>query len=342
MFFFRILLIFILIPFISYATIYEDAEDKKISRWKLLNHDFTSSIRNLHDANKKSRIIEFRGDGTKYVYELKTKKSQKNEFWLSWQMKFTEDFVIIVVLNTNRGERYLIYTSGRYNSYMQYGLGYDTKNSMWQTLSRNLQEDIEYFDNRVKVISLKSFVLKGNGKIDNIMSQKRKVIDKVKLIKKSKLIKEYKQKKVLKEATNSLPVITVRGIKLKQLNLGEAYVEEGVFAYDKEDGDINVVSMENIDTNEVGRYMVLYMATDSHGNMALEKRYVHVGKVEIEETSVSLSDSEIEEADEDYSDKNISLSEEEEQIRIWENELALREKELIRREKNGNKDYKKH
>ena len=47
------------------------------------------------------------------------------------------------------------------------------------------------------------------------------------------------------------------------------------------------------------------------------------------------------EIDEDYRDVNIDFSEEE-QIRIWEKELVLREKELAQRENNSNKNSKKN
>jgi hypothetical protein len=330
-------LFFILFIIISVeASIHEDAEDKKTSRWKRIPAKAFSSVTNIKDLSKKSRVLEFQGDGTKQAYEFKTRKTKKNEYWLSWQMKFSEDFVIIVLVQSNVGKHYLVYTPGIFKGHMQYGLGDDTSNGKWQTVRRNLQEDIAYFDNRVKTVSLKSFVVKGNGRIDNIITKKIMSIKKMKSVKILPLQK-YKQKKVLNVATNSLPVITVRGVNLVELSLGDAYVEEGVSAYDKEDGDLNVVSMENIDSHEVGRYMVLYMTTDSDGNMALDKRYVHVGNVEIEETSVSLDTDEQEEVEVDYRNEKTDFLEEEEQIRIWEKELELREKELAQREKKSNK-----
>ena len=72
--FFRL---FLSITYFLQATIYEDAEDKKTSRWKLINTDYSSTVHNVNDSNKKSRIIEFKGAGTKHSYELKTKKTKK-------------------------------------------------------------------------------------------------------------------------------------------------------------------------------------------------------------------------------------------------------------------------
>ncbi len=339
--FFRFIFIFIVTSFILYGTVYEDAEDSKTSRWKLLNSNSATSIINVQDMDKKSRIIEFKGEGTQYTYELKVKeqKVNKHEYWLSWEMKFWEDFVIIVVFNTNLGERYLIYTPGTKNSYMQYALGDESTNGEWQIVRRNIQEDVSYFDNRVKVISFKSFVVKGNGKIDNIVTRKLKLIKK-KLLSPKKKKQKKKKKQSLKRPINSLPMITVFGKRLIHLNLDESYVEEGISAYDKEDGEINVVSMENIDTHQEGRYMVLYMATDSDGNMALDKRYVHVGDVEIDELSITFDEEreeETEEINEEDSEEENDFSDEVEQIKIWEKELELREKKLLQREKNRNK-----
>jgi hypothetical protein len=338
----RILLLFLLTTFLLEATIHEDAEDKKTSRWKLIKADDFTSLNNIDDLSKKSRVIEFQGDGTKHTYELQTfelknKKTKKNEYWLSWQMKFSEDFVIIALVESNVGKHYLVYTPGGFKGHMQYGLGYATTNGEWKTFRRNLQEDIAYFDNRVKTVSLKSFVLKGNGRVDNIMTTNIMFTQKNKLHKK-KLVKKYKQKKVFKVFTNSSPIITVNGVKLVQLSLGETYVEEGVSAYDKEDGDINVVSMKNIDFNEVGRYMVLYMATDSDGNIALDKRYVHVGEVQIEKEKIVLDKAETEELEENEKAEKSDYAVKEEQIKIWEKELKMREKELSKKEKKSNKN----
>ena len=320
MIFFKPLVIFLFISLL-YSKTYEDAEDKKTSRWKLINVNTYSKIKNIYDLDKQSRIIAFQGEGTKNIYELRTKQVKEDEYWLSWQMKFSEDFVIIVMLETNVGKRYLVYTPGDFQGYMHYGLGVAVKNGKWQTINRNSQEDVAYFDNRINVLAFKSFVVKGNGSIDNIVTKKTTL----------------SQKNILKKKTNSIPTISIRGVDLVELNLGEVYVEEGVFAYDKEDGTLNVVSMENIDSNEEGRYMVLYMATDNDGNIALDKRYVHVGKVE-EALEVNLNESELEDVEEYNLGDKIDFSEAEKQIQIWEKELELREKELAVKEKNSNKN----
>jgi hypothetical protein len=333
MIFFRFLLIFIFTMLFLEASIHEDAEDKKTTRWELIQAGDDSSINNVKDLSKKSRVIEFKGKGTKHSYALKTKKTKKNEHWLTWEMKFSEDFVIIVLVETNIGKYHLIYTPGVFKGHMQYGLGYASMNGKWQTVKRNLQEDIAYFDNRVKSVSVKSFVLKGNGKIDNIMTKKTMLFEK------KKLLKEDKKKIVFK---NSSPIIRLKGARLIQLSLGESYIEEGVSAYDNEDGKINVEWREDVNPYVAGQYMVLYMATDSDGNMAVDKRYVQVGNVQNIRKKVSLDRDELNIDDSakeiDDSDEEIDFFLQEEQIRMWEKELMSREKKLAEKEKESNKN----
>ena len=361
------LILFLIFNFIFlYATTYEDAENATTSQWKRVNSDAFSSINNVRDKSKESRVIEFKGAGTKQIYALYTselKNKQSHEYWVSWDMKFSEDFVIILLVQSNLGKHYLIYTPGTFNSYMQYGLGKGIKNGKWQTFRRNIQKDIAYFDNRVKIVSLKRFVLKGNGMIDNIKttlgSQKERAKKQILKIKTSKidtsntrlspekewipeekLMPPVEHPEVVKKATNSSPVIKMQGMKIVKLALGEPYVEEGVSAYDKEDGEIDVETIENIYSNEAGRYMILYMATDSDGNIAIDKRYVDVGDVKRQKRATPVVEREVvdreesineEEEDEEEDEVNDELSEQAAQMRLWERKLELREKELARR-----------
>ena len=362
MIFIRYILILLSTLLLSARTVHEDAEDQQISRWNLINT--RNSIVNTFDKQKQSRVMDFLAKRHNFAYELKMKKQSKIEYWISWEMQFSEDFVIIVALETNRGQHYLVYTSGEGKSHMQYGLGRRSKNGTWQKVTRNLQEDISYFDNRVQIHSVKSFVLRGRGRLDNIITMRNNSLPNAQKIPNAKepmgkqvlpstvpslivpsLIpkKEEKQRrrKIFKTPVKSLPSIKLKGNQTVQLQLGEAYVEPGVTAYDDQDGEINVVSMENIDVNQNGRYMILYMATDSNDNVALDKRYVEVGNVshlqvnEHEENRTTQSaespqssqeeseEEEPEELDEGTRERNM-------QIEIWEKKLELKELELKR------------
>jgi len=363
--YFKFILFFIFTSFFLFATNYNKGEDRCTSQWKRVNNDTFSTINNVQDRSKKSRVIEFKGAGTKQIYALYTSElasKQGHEYWVSWDMKFSEDFVIILLVQSNLGKHYLIYTPGRLNSYMQYGLGPASTNGKWKTFRRNIQKDIAYFDNRVKIVSLKRFVLKGNGMIGNIQislgSQTSSLINKVvKNTIPNTQLNQVKKGKIFKAKISSSPIIHMQGKKIVKLKLGESYVEPGVSAYDKEDGEIDVVTMENIYNNEVGRYMVLYMATDSEGNIAIDKRYVDVGDVKIKkETECSdkkkkeMEEEKEEEEAEEYTEEDEEVA----QMKAWEKRLALREKELRKKfelrekefdekkEKKSNKDWEKH
>ncbi len=322
MHFFRtsILLLYTFISCLSplNATVYEDAEDSKTSRWKVVFSPTLAEVKNYYDDKKVSRVIHFKGEGTKTIFELSSKKNRKKslkkEFWLSWEMKFNEDVVIIIVLQTTRGEEYLIYTKGFNESYKQLGLGDNVCNGEWQRFERNLQEDLNYFDNRSTVLGLKSFVIKGNGSVDNIKTQIKNISQKKIKTPKKPIVNTYKK--------NSLPTIKIEGANPLHLDIGEEYVELGVSAYDKEDGELSVTSSENININKDGSYMVMYMAQDSNGDMALDKRIVNVGKGELVEDNNSKP------KEEENIEKNTTKATKEEQTELWKRKLELRVQEL--------------
>jgi len=368
------------------AKTYEDGEDKKTSRWETLSPTSSSTIKNKYDKVKSSRVIQFDGNETKSAYMLMINADNTKRL-LSWQMKYSEDFVIFISLETKLGRRYLIYTPGNKDGYMQYGLGYASISGTWQRYSRNLEEDLRYFDNRNSILKINSFVIRGSGSLDNIKIMKElnhkveksddkdrsddefskeleskppKVKIKPKKVKKKPLKTQKKplrikdkssivKKKPLKVRnkikTNTTPIITLEGENPLFLDLGETYVEPGVSADDKEDGEVVVTSSENIDKHKEGKYAVIYMAIDSAGNSAIDKRYVVIGEEsdstddnneeEVREESTDESNkSSSSKSKEEESDDQYKLEERELEIAEWERELQFREKEISQREKN--------
>jgi len=347
-----------------FATIHEDAEDSKTTRWKKLSSLDTDNIFNYYDEDKKSRVIQLQGEGTKSAFKLDGQNLKRGDakanYWLSWEMKYSEDFVIMIIIGTNRGKDYLLYTPSSENGHRQYGLGRDSMDGQWHTFRRNLQEDLAYYDNRVIVKSICSFVIRGSGNIDNVSTnienvskltpKERVKIGKIKSEKKvqpvqhKKVIKRIKiaepkvqkapkiEEMVKKREKDSLPTIEIFGDNPLHLNLGEEYVEQGVSAKDNEDGNINVVSTEDIDVYKSGEYLVMYMATDSQGNVALDKRKVYVGneyanKVKKATTQpVEVASAPVEE--DESEEQQIEREEQEIQQELWEEELEKREREL--------------
>jgi len=321
------------------AIIYEDAEDKGTFRWKIVNGTKSEEVKNIYDEEKASRVINFKGKGTRSAFKLTDENAKsKKVYLLSWEMKFSEDFVIIVAVNTTDGTQYLIYTPGDNLSYMQYGLGEDAKDGYWHKYERNIEEDLRYFDNRSRIKSLNSFVVRGSGSIDNltITNSIKKVKEKVVLPKKKVVFKPKKSR-----YTNSTPKIKMNGKNPIRLNLGENYYEKGVYAYDKEDGELEVTILEDVNSEIAGKYMVLYMSTDSDGNTAVDRRHVIVGD-ESSKKSTSKAENVIQKRpgleESEYEDGYMSEDKVDEdmdniayEMEMWEKNLE--EEELMLKEK---------
>ena len=306
------------------AILYEDAEDKSINRWQVLKPISTASIKNIYDPIILSQVIQLQGNGTKSAYCLMGKSIDTHI--LQWEMNYSEDFVIIIGLNTQRGKQYLIYMPGIEDGYMQYGLGEESTDGTWQKYRRDLQKDLAWFDTYNKIKSVESFVIRGSGSIDNLKLTKEK--------KKSKKLEKKKSpfSLIRKKYTNSTPKIFISGANPLYLEKGEPFVEPGVRAEDKEDGALIVMSSESIDCNRDGRYLVMYIATDSKGNSAVENRYVEVGEVPDEEIEENVLEEGIEEIPK-REESQLELEEREHEVMEWEKELELREKEIRERER---------
>jgi len=78
------------------------------------------------------------------------------------------------------------------------------------------------------------------------------------------------------------PKITLFGDSIIQLSEGEKYIEIGYEALDNYDGDITEkVEVKNeINTNKIGSYIIIYSVRDSSGNKIEARRYIEVVKRE--------------------------------------------------------------
>jgi hypothetical protein len=318
------------------AKSYESAEDKKIKRWQTLQEFSKGTVSNIYDKKKKSRVIKLDGNSTRSAYQLRDKKSalwkNKTERILHWEMNFSEDFLILISLNTEKGKRFLIYTPGDDDSYMQYGLGLNATLGVWKSYYRNLQEDLEAFEIDNRIIWVNGFVIRGSGLLDNIkLSKAKKNLKKEKKIHESLAIKKIIPKEApskinRKKRKSHTPIIYINGDNPMVLKKGEKYKELGAIAKDKNNKELVVNSSHAIDIFMEGEYTVLYMATDAEGNSVIDKRRVRVGKFSEEKESIS-KESEEEVEIEDLESREMEMA-------AWEKELLLREKEIALKE-NG-------
>jgi len=262
------------------ALMYEDAEDFNSKRWTSVSAKYSGTITNVFDKKKVSRIIKFDGYGTKSIYRLAIPNNLENiqmdNSFFSWEMNYSEDFVILIVLDTLKGKRYLIYTPDEENSYLQYGLGSREKGK-WKKYSRNLEKDLQLYEKENKIIAIKDFIIKGSGEIDNIELKKLKekiappVVKKVETKKPKAIEKNYKD--------DIVPVLKLKGKNPLVLKVGEEYVEAGANAKNRDGSEIDIKITDNIDILTEGEYTVIYFATNKLGNSSIDKRKVIVGKV---------------------------------------------------------------
>ena len=258
-----------LIPFVLlllsntlYAIVYESAEDKSVKGWELLAPFKVGSISNIYDKKHKSYVIKLDGAGTQSAYRLKLKSNTKLPpiKILQWEMQYSEDFVIILDVSTQKGQRSLLYTPSNNHAYLQFGLGKEAISKNWKKFSRNLEDDLKRYEENNTIISLNNFIIRGSGRLDNIKLLINQIVKAPtkKLLKTPKKIKTTIQKEILKKDI-TLPIIKILGDNPMILNNGEMYVEAGATAKDVNGSNLSVTISQNIDIFKDGEYSVIYM-----------------------------------------------------------------------------------
>jgi peptidoglycan/xylan/chitin deacetylase (PgdA/CDA1 family) len=156
--------------------VYEDAEDGQKNRWEIVdNSSADASVSNLFDSEVNSKVIKLQSsDSYANQYKLKSIISNHENLNLKWDMQTTEGFIIDVVVMTDFGERTLRFTDdapenkGVDGDIIFHGLGYFTSNGGWHTYSRNLQQDLIEFEPTNKIVSVETFLIRANCKLDNL------------------------------------------------------------------------------------------------------------------------------------------------------------------------------
>jgi len=290
----KLIIIILLLLFSTlYANVYEDAEDNRTNRWVLYNSTKTASIRNIYDKDRESRVIFLDSYDSQNGYMLAMERNStawcktkgKN---LKWSMKADKDFVIMVSIQTERGHRYIIYTSGDKNGIGYYGLGAKSIDGEWHEFARDLDLDLRRYEPSNHIIAVDSFFVRGGLIVDDI-----EIVD----IKKRDFIPkkidsctadtchvEIPKLNSIKESRlyvydNKPPSIKLNGYSILFIKLGEEYIEQGATASDDIDGSLPVDISEEVNSDRVGTYTLFYIARDSAGNSAITTRIVNVGSV---------------------------------------------------------------
>jgi hypothetical protein len=169
--------------------IYEHAEDKNTNGWKV--YDDTpagSSISNEFDTEKGDRVIKLRGSGTNNGYILGDWSGGANawnnstEKVIKWSMKYNEEFVVYVSVETIKGHRYLYYTNSnqswqwRKGEYLHHGLGSTASDGTWRTFTRDLESDLKDLESDNALVSVNAFLIRGSGLVDNIEMSNQSIV----------------------------------------------------------------------------------------------------------------------------------------------------------------------
>lgn len=288
---------------------------KSYHSWHLLYSDTYGLIKKIKDPKRKKRVIEFQSKSSRdtYINGAKTGKkawNNRKDKTIRWDFNFNKSFVIMVSLKTKDGYRDLIYTSGEDNGNLYFGLGKYLVKGTWQTITRDLEDDLHKYEPDNEIISVNAFLIRGSGRIAKIemLSPKKKkkkslpvnentftdkkvenivknVEEKIKnIIRKEQESKDEEKKNqvVLKtEPTdeNSLaPKIILEQGSLIYHKLGEPFFDPGATATDFEGVAIDVDVIGEVDINKVNRYVLSYIATDENGYTTTKARVVMVHK----------------------------------------------------------------
>ncbi len=159
-----------------WATTYENGEDA--SDWTISdNRPSGATVNSVVDNG--NNVIEFNGSGVRNAYLLGDKRDS-SDAWsndeakkIKWSMKFNKSFRISVFVETTKGPRVLYYdnrsSKSKRRTKIHYGLGSDSSNGEWKTITRDLESDIQEFESDNELEMVYGFEVRGNGMVDDIL-----------------------------------------------------------------------------------------------------------------------------------------------------------------------------
>ena len=162
--------------------IYEDAENGDTAGWDIYDPGSGSSpsISNVYDQERNSRVIALTGTGTETGYNL---LAEGGSWWnnthhgvIEWSMKYAEEFVVYIAVQTREGFRYIYYTSDDddfmgSDEYVHHNLGGSANDGLWHTFSRNLSADLTAVQPANELQSVLGFFIRGSGRVDDIITR---------------------------------------------------------------------------------------------------------------------------------------------------------------------------
>ena len=158
------------------SVMYENSEDGSTSRWRVYSGH--GAITNVFDNDKQSRVINLSGSNTSSGYRLRTSSNSDwhdtNHHIISWDMKYSQNYVVYIATRTSKGFRYIYYTNSNSNgggtsTYVHHGLGnLGLKDGTWHTVVRDLDADLKEFQPDNTITRVDAFLIRGTGRVDDI------------------------------------------------------------------------------------------------------------------------------------------------------------------------------
>jgi len=171
----------IVITFFKEGITLEDAEDGNISRWDLYAEEEGSSITNIFDDERSSRVIQFQGDdGMDNGFAFRDINLTEGTV-LSWALNYHEDFRFFVKISTTNSDHdplYItyqpdatvpIYEEVNGKKYIYIGLGSITRSEKWIDIERDVQVDLQTLFPDENMTMLYGIFIRGSGRIDDIV-----------------------------------------------------------------------------------------------------------------------------------------------------------------------------
>jgi hypothetical protein len=152
----------------------EDAENANTDGWRVYDHSPAgATITNIYDGDKGSRVIQLQGSSTENGYQLSGNWKNNQHKSIQWKMKYDEQYVVYISVNTTKGRRYMKYNAsnkndGLNNEYIHHGLGSFTTDGTWRVFSRDLDADLKEYEHDNTLLSINSFLIRGSGLLDDI------------------------------------------------------------------------------------------------------------------------------------------------------------------------------
>ena len=168
--------IILAILFTSSASAKSQKYGQKFSDWKVFTKEKAFKVTPYFHSG-----IQILEESMKAGYKLNLVPLNKGATLIQWVMNFDQFYAIYVEVYTRKGKRTLRYTSldkdtGKKGGYINFGLGkysrYSTHSQSGrvygQTITRDLQKDLEKFEVGNKILAITSFMVRGGGTVYNI------------------------------------------------------------------------------------------------------------------------------------------------------------------------------